>query len=340
MTVVTLADHLAAALLPWRVDQALSPAARQTLAGLAGRLPARLSGFFGLECRLGEAAPVADILFRVDAPDERAALAELDPAPGDPVWRRLRAFAAAWPGPAERLWLEFDTAAGPTLLPSVFFGARRMGDWVFDALAGIRGEALPPATIACFGRCRDALPEGGEIFQIGTMLSRPEAFLRLCVRGVAHEAVRPWLASVGWDGADDAVAAFLDGELARMGTIRLGLDVTDRVAPRLGFECAVPPERLAAFVALLEAEGLCLPGKGRGLLAWPGLVHARLGRGWWPADLAAQAGDGVSSAMLRTIHHIKIAVGADGRREAKGYLAIRPVLVRDADLARALRGET
>ncbi|MBF0307517.1 MAG: hypothetical protein HQL41_17940 [Alphaproteobacteria bacterium] len=218
----------------------------------------------------------------------------------------------------------------------MFFGAKHLGDWVFDALTLIRGEALAPATLACFARCREA---GGEIFQIGTMLSRPESFLRLCVRGLPHDALRPYLAAIGWRGAEDAVAAFLDGELARMASVRLDLDVTDRIAPRLGFECAVPPERLPAFVARLEAEGLCLPDKALGLLAWPGLVHMRLGRGRWPADLAGQADDGVSSAMLRTIHHIKIVIHADGRREAKGYLAIQPVLVRDADLAKALRGE-
>src|SRR4029079_16377653 len=61
----SLAGHVAAALLPFRVDGLISPEARQGFASSAGLLPAAASGFFGFECRLADPEPVADFLARI-----------------------------------------------------------------------------------------------------------------------------------------------------------------------------------------------------------------------------------------------------------------------------------
>ena len=355
LPITTLGDYLHAALLPYKIDAMLSPSARAMLEAVAARLPSGLSKYFGLECRLGEAEPTADFLLCVDAPGERSALAGLAPARGDneaEVWRRVRAFATDWPEPAELLWLEFDSASTAAFVPSVFFGAqelRRGSDWSWipAALATLRGEPPPAGMIELFGRCIDALPDDARVFQIGTMLSRPEPFLRVCTRDMAADAIPSYLQRLGWTGAAGALADFLPLCAPLVDDLRADLDLTDRLGARLGLECKVTlkepgdAERLMRWIALLERLGLCLPAKAGGLRAWSGLVHQRLGRDRWPADqsaAAALAGEGTASLMQRTISHVKIVFEPDGSLQAKAYLAVRPILVKDADLARMLRG--
>ena len=181
--------------------------AYERMAAVAERLPAALTNFYGLECRLGPLGAGVDIAFETRTGSEgQRLLAGHAPSRLDelcsawPAWRNLRAFANLWADGAHRfhtrfhnVWLEFDTGVAESPQeaettigqPSIFLGfapPERTPAAVLDAMP----EALEvlthgPLLSASVRRFVESLPAGGHIFQTGLMLARPERGLRVCV---------------------------------------------------------------------------------------------------------------------------------------------------------------
>ena len=101
----------------------ISPSAFSDISSVARVLPSTLAyNTFGFECRLGEELPRADFLVLATSSCGRDSLAGLHPTStlparlmADPVWRRVRDFAARWAEPSsplyhavDNVWLEFD----------------------------------------------------------------------------------------------------------------------------------------------------------------------------------------------------------------------------------------
>src|SRR5262245_43546752 len=73
-------------------------------------IPSALTSYFGFECPLGSARPVADFALRVASPNERRILAGIadgqslpDRLLEQPIWKQLRRFGEAWADQADPL---------------------------------------------------------------------------------------------------------------------------------------------------------------------------------------------------------------------------------------------
>lgn len=344
-TLAHVVPHLDAALVP--------PPALARVEAVARRLPAALASWLYLEARLGEApapdAPV-DLIVMLDArggdllAGRNPALA-LDPALlAHPAWRAAQGFARAWRDAASPLhvgvddaWLEFDLAAagrdaaGDALpAPSLFvdFAPAAYGDpdraarvRLLEAAVDGTGAMPAPAARDAIARAVHALPDDAAAVYLGLMLARAGAPARLCVSGLAGDALARWLDAIGWGGDAGAVAALVhevgaldDGAHARPAIVHV--DVGDAgVLPRLGLEYpfARRPQlegRIAesGLLAWLAGRGLLHAAKARALAAWPGYETRTLAHELWPSILA------------RRVNHVKLVVDDAGRWEAKGYL--------------------
>lgn len=362
----SLACHLVAALAPWRGESLLSRGAIEAICrSQAGALPAATSSLCGVECRLGNPAPDADMLVRIGpAPEEWAVLERWAVAGDGATWGRIaellrRRAAADSPLAAalRNMWLEWDLAAQPagSADPSAFFGTDRLvggatAAWAVEAVSLLRGAPVPAPMAGGLQGLVARLPPAARLFQIGVMCARPQAPLRVCLIGMTPEAVPAVLAAVGWPGEIEAVSVALSRFAAAIHHVALDLDLDDtgRLARKLGLELYVGKDagagqRLVALIQALLDEGLCLPNKATGLLAWGGMTHHRLFPGLWPAGLPTRR-DGPeaveSSTFCRWLHHVKLVLQPGQATEAKAYLAIAHAYVSDAALRKVLRDMT
>lgn len=276
-----------------------------------------------------------------------------------PIWSHLRAFSARWTTPGsslhdrvENVWLEFDVEgpAPPVPVPSVFFGPRggirrhprdtsiappeeAPYAWVTrEGLAPLLGHAVPAHVEAGLFACLDALPAGAQVFQVGVMLARPAGAVRLCIANIPLDQIDAYLQRIRWPGS----AGHLRSQLAFLGPFAdffaLDIDVEGAVRPKIGLECYMAgfkqPAQEPRWQALLDAlveRGLCVPAKRDALLTWPGYERDESSPDLWPGNLLLASrllGPRVSSALSRTLHHIKIGHEPGRPLEAKAYLGI------------------
>jgi hypothetical protein len=360
-----LGNHVTAALLPFRADDMIATFCRGQIATAAALLPAAASRFFGFECRLGEAAAVADFLARIDTGGRQAWAPALPPAArrGTPAWRRLEGIVRSWIDPRSPLhdaianiWVEFDLArpAGDPLVPSIFIGTDEMGReqrdparhaWLLDTIEHLGGGPLGEGQGAAIAACLAELPPAGKLFQTAVMLPRPGRPVRLCVRAIGAATIADYLRRIGWPGPAAGLRSLVDRLAGFVDEFAIAIDVgADGIGSKIGIECYVREaprrtQRLAAFVDHLRAAGLCTAAKAAALALWPGLTHERWCKTAWPADLRdhpERPAGSFSGAFWRVVHHFKISFDPPAPLEAKAYLAARFVWVDDVALRRNL----
>jgi hypothetical protein len=332
------------------------------MSSVARVLPAILAyNMFGFECRLGEENPRADFLVLARASCGRDSLAGLHPTStlparlmADPVWRRVRDFAAHWAAPSsplyhavDNVWLEFDIN-GPVPdvpVPSMFFGPQS-NDQIDDIevagepnaegrlatvertirlLAG--GEPPPRMLEGCFR----ALSSDAQVFQVGLMLSRGDDAVRLCIQIRSVERIMEYLTVVGWPGDEADLRGVLELLARSVDRVALAIDVGDAVRPKIGLECYFYENRQprreprwGAFLNSLVLQGLCTADKREALLAYPGYVDQNAHGVPWPGALQRTSqllGGRSLSTFVRSLHHVKIVYRPGEPLEAKAYLA-------------------
>jgi hypothetical protein len=338
-------DETLRAVQPFVPCALVSDAAWARVTGVAARLPAALSEWAYLECRLGEGAEQVDTSL-VLGPDGRDVVAGANPAialppelMGSDEWRRVSELCRAWAGGdagiaewASGVWLEFDVPRGEPQrppVPGVFVYSRgeagrpgplpRAPEGARRALEVLRGGALPPELARGLDRCWRALPDGAHAPHVGALLSRGADSLRVCVTGAARRDVPGFLRALGWPGDEGALAAEL-AALADAGApepAMVQVDVDGAARERVGLEYALergPQARgelpRGELLDALVRRGLCAPAKRAALQSWPGTAVHTLPHQLWPCVLA------------RRVNHVKLVFGADGPREAKAYLSL------------------
>lgn len=350
---ITIAQHMSAALAPLRDEALLSRKAVGQIANeVACHLPAAMTRLFGFECRLGEPSPVADFAINIDGQGEQwQALEAYASLQSEPAWARIGQLLkgrhdpqCAWHDRIDNLWLEYDLASRTasqtsSILPSVFLGTDHLVAheanaldyaWVMASITELTGRALQSMETQGLGLIVKALPPRAQIFQVGVMLSRNDAPIRVCVGDVAPEDVYEFLGAVGWSGDLAVVKRALDEVLPFMSYLAFGFDISDDgISKKLGIEIytgrdADSGQRLIGQINSLGNAGLLLPEKAAGLLAWCGIAHQRLHLQNWPADLLAERAARSlqdSSTFVRRISHFKISFDGDRAPTAKAYLA-------------------
>jgi hypothetical protein len=332
------------------------------ISSVARVLPAILAhNTFGFECRLGEEDPRADFLVLARTSWGRDSLAGLNPTSSlpkylldNPVWRRVQDFAGRWADPAsplygavDNVWLEFDVD-GPARdipVPSVFFGLLANGvegegferaleearETTLRALRLLSGTEPPPRVLETLTGCFRALSPGEQVFQVGLMLSRGAAAVRLCIQLGALKRAVEYLAEVAWPGSGTGLLGVL-GPVARIvDRVYLDIDAGETVHPKVGLECYFDGNRQPrteprweTLLGHLVANGLCTPEKREALLAYPGYADEEKATVSWPEEprrASRLLGGRSLSTFIRSIHHVKVVYQPGEKPEAKAYLA-------------------
>ena len=133
-------------------------------------------------------------------------------------------------------------------------------------------------------RAFDALPAGGKVAHVGALPGRAPRAVRILAQRLDRADVSGYLERLHWPGDFDRAVSVLSDFADVCPRFRLSVDVSARgTSPRLGVELFVReqwgPEdnwlstdigHWRSVVERLEASGLCLAEKARGLRAWPG----------------------------------------------------------------------
>ena len=352
-----LSDVLA--LVEPRLGAALLDApGRAALHHVADRISAHLSSFWGLELRLGDPAPRADLLWEVSRgsgglltlagrnPHDSAADVTRALRQRSPFWHELGRFAEEWldsPDWRRRLgniWLEVDsaTASSDATLdayldrPSLFWGPNRSVAGSDRELLGhlatlghrFYGLELDQARI---GAIANTIPAQGRVFQMGVMGARAFPAMRLCVKDLDPGTMERWLATIGWPGD----RARLRDTLARLkplcGEIALNVDILpDRVGPKLGLEIYSRRRTLSMDTwqplhDRLSARGLARADKLAALEDFPSYRRYRQVDAWLRSPPLG------CPVLVTSLHHLKLVVVGDAAIEAKAYLGVfRPII--------------
>lgn len=319
----------------------------ERLAAVTGRLPAELTNFWGLECRLHKQAPLTDILLEIrkNSPGLKLLAGQGTDVLDElcqkyAIWKEIRSFASQWVCSQTllnsrilNLWLEFDTEkpvsleALPMLVgqPSVFLGfrsselpAEELRELLRQSgkVLQIPGEFLD--TIVSF--IAD-IPSPGQLFQLGSMLGRPCRDIRVCVNKLSPRVVPGWLAHMGWRGSVEALTAALNKLSPFVRTLAVDLSLTEiGISEKIGIECYLDwdqnnPELWSGFLDMLEEVIPIQSSKRSGLLQYSGKLPM-------PVSRRKDTADTLSLFLFKMIHHIKLGFHKDRIEDAKAYLAI------------------
>ncbi len=291
---------------------------------------------FGFELRLG--TPAAETDFYIAFP-EKSAIADHYIRRGECAMPGSAAAGlrdrlstmdtdAPWSG---ILAVEYDvTSSQPDTPPGLFVricpdsvetgaagfpATKTVAEWI----AGAVGWCLDTGELQALDRVFDGMvATGNTVDCLGIMPGRPGRTFKVNSRPMEPERVLPLLERLRWTGPASEVAAFLSASRKLLRSLRLAVGVSaEGVLPRIGLELfqGVPGSlshpgvgEWGPFLAWLCEEGLCLPEKMDGLLAWPGREFVFCGQDTF----------GVLTGMT----HVKVSFGerdAGEPVEAKAY---------------------
>ena len=335
---------------------------------VADRVSAHLSQFWGLELRLGEHAPRADLLWEVAQGSggipTLAGRNPHDPVPGvtaalherSPFWRKLGRFAEEWLDSVDwlrrlgNIWLEVDSASASSHAtldacldrPNLFWGWNpgvpgsdrdllRHLAILGRRLYGVTLDRVRIETIA------NTIPAAGKVFQMGVMGARETPVMRLCVKDLDTGAIERWLATIGWPGDLARLRDILATLKPLCGAMALDVDILpDRVGSKLGLELYSSRRTLSmdTWQPLhdeLIAMGLARADKLAALKDFPSYRRYRQFGVWRDTPPLGYP------LLITNLHHLKLVVVDDAAIEAKAYLGVfRPVMDyaprRDGDL--------
>lgn len=335
-----------------RLPRALvTPVASERLMRVADALPAALTSWLYLECRLRGDKDRVDLIVRVDQRARDILAGEnpvLDLAPisrSEGVWRGIRALARAWSTPesplsrgVERLWLEFDVDAscdflrpGELPVPGIFIELARETyaqhsrearvSAAVAALQPLMGDALAPEVSRSLRRCWELLPPSATIPYVGLFPGRGTGVVRVSVAGLADADLPPYLRALRWPGSQralaDAISAFLPPARApqpRMAIVNI--DVSQEIGTGVGIEYLL--SRAAQLRGRILERALLerLVRTGLSSAAKRDALH-----GWPALSLGMMPHELWRSRVCRRVNHLKLFFTERAPAEVKAYLA-------------------
>lgn len=343
--------HTIEQLAPRLPPALVAPAAGSRLRAVAASLPAALTSWIYLECRLRSDAPRVDLIVRVDQRG-RDILAGNNPVlaldgalHSHPVWRDIGALGVEWSTPSspmsaavERIWLEFDIheagdpLAAPAMpAPGVFielareaYAQHRRDERCRVALATL-GNFLPEGMLAdmthTLRRCWELLPAGASIPYLGLFPARGSSAVRVSVAGLGDADLMAYLRAVRWPGSHRRLTSAI-GLLTpppRAPQPRMAIVNLD-VGPVLGTGVGI--EYVLSHAAQLH--GGLLETAFLEKLVERGLSSAAKRDAlldWPSASLQTMRHELWRSRASRRVNHVKLVCAGDGMPEVKAYLS-------------------
>jgi len=328
---------------------------------LTNHLKNGVTSFFGFEFRLTSTKARSDYLIAVSSQKgEREALVNTIKNGNLPKkflqqkeWHQVRELTEQWADPKSilhknilGLWLEFDTANEDikTPVPNIFLQTVPLRidtpediekcTWVTrDAIPILTGAKVSEQLENKFIDALKKLPEGASVFHVASMLARGSEGMRLVIKRIKPEDIVPYLESIGWKDNDENELTALLNDIKRFSNcIRLHINISEHVDPKIGLECFISPDKYHEgegwneFFNYLIRKNLCLPHIGSALLAFPGVIQENPTEefsfdSYMPSVKIEE--NSFSKALVRYISHVKISYEPNKPLEAKAYTGVR-----------------
>ena len=328
---------------------------------LAQHLKGGITSFFGFEFRLTSTKARSDYLIAVSSQKgEREALVNTIKNGNLPKkflqqkeWHQVRKLTEQWADPKSilhknilGLWLEFDTAKEDikTPVPNIFLQTVPLRIdipkdiekciWVTrDAIPILTGAKVSEQLENKFIDALKKLPEGASVFHVASMLARGSEGMRLVIKRIKPEDIVPYLESIGWKDNDENELTVLLNDIKRFSNcIRLHINISDHVDPKIGLECFISPDKYHEgegwneFFDYLVSKNICLPHLSSALLAFPGVIQENQTEEFSFDSYIPSVkieGNNFSKALVRYISHVKINYEPGKSTEAKAYTGVR-----------------
>ncbi len=246
----------------------------------------------GFEHRLAQDNTEVDFFIRAGKKDGgdkifAAYNAQTSPHPQlyhSPLWGRIKQFCHIWLQEdyplnqyIEHIWLEMDNQEldreqpAPCFFFEVSHQANKNYDWITKlALPTLYGQSVPETTKNQIAHCISNLPKYSHIAYIGTMLSRPNSPIRLCIKMEIKDVIS-YLKAIGWNYDFEQITKTLNNLIKDFAeSVVLTLDVQDKVMPRVGFEYkpAFQAKGWDVILARLVENELCYASEREAFLNW------------------------------------------------------------------------
>jgi hypothetical protein len=296
-----------------------------------------------LECRLEGDRSQVDLSVGL----QKFKIPQLEYLKAYPFWQQLSQFSENWiiPGSLlyetiEDIWLEFDLDEHSHTPSAACWFFTLCNDSFKDLSIEVKTSKLIKLASILQNRtvdegqanlirhCLSILPEGASIVELGAMLTRKEAPLRLHILGIPPATIPSYLAQIQdleIDPAFDRIVTIFSQFTDRMS---LCFDLKEKIGSRIGLECFLDKQpkkdpRWYSLLDLLVEMGCCSSQKRDGLFNWPGLQQQKSVFDVWPRDLnnlKPSMDPNYLSVFYRTINHIKLVYQPDLPLQAKVYL--------------------
>jgi hypothetical protein len=318
----------------------VAPASLAKCRALTAHFPAGMSRHFGFECRLNVHEADVGFAFSIlpGSPGWNFLTNLADDKPGQllprsafdiPAWKQIQAVCTETENLdsplykllLEGLWIEYDIVRidAPLQSPDFFLPFKLARMKIVDPrptlsylLRLLLKEQASPLVEANLVHCMARLPSVAEINQIGAMMGRAGANVRLVVTFPDVASAAAYLLSLGWQddyGALDAACTWF-AALGDVYTLQIDFnDTPTMISPRVGLETRfnqIPgsPKRWHNLFDALERQKLCSPEEREALERFPRLVQEVV-----TLPMAYHLG----------ISHLKLVLYPDCLPEAKVY---------------------
>ncbi|HID25226.1 MAG TPA: hypothetical protein EYP23_02000 [Thermoplasmata archaeon] len=341
-------------------EELISPENLAEIHDLARHLKEGVTSFFGFEFRLMSNDARSDYLIAVSSKKrEREALLETMKSLPEKFlqlneWHRVKDLTEKWMDPNSILhdrvlgiWLEFDTTnkGVKTPVPNVFLQTIPLRideskdvekcSWVTRvAIPLLTGSKVSKKLENKFFEALEKLPKHASVFHVASMIARDtKGGIRLVIKRIKPEEIIPYLESLGWrENSEGKLKTLLDELKNYSNCIRLHINISDHVHPKVGLECFISPERYhevdrwEEFFDYLVSKNLCLPNLRDALLGFPGVTQEDLSQEFTFESYVPSVkieDNGFSKALVRYISHVKISYDPKSSVEAKAYIGVR-----------------
>lgn len=339
MNLLSLADHIGVVENDIS-NHLLSGKNRDLILDFARHFPYDLTRDFGFESHLSSKKPFTDLLFSVSKESDGALI--LAGAKDYDVsqslmcltqWASIRNFCKKWITPGtlfnkyiELIWLEFDhTGKNFSPLPKLFFQIANKeiptehGYFSFlvelvEALAlQFYGNSIPGKLKELLYKSISTLPDGGEIYHFGLLLTPEFESLRIVTVKFQMPAFINWLEKIGWDGDAKELESLSNEIFNKFDYTVYDIDIhkSGKILPKVGIECyftnfrqPVIEPRWKKNMDWLVSMGWCEKDKIEGFVAFSG---------------KRRASHFYSLNYLHSVNHIKITVNGSSDVKVKGY---------------------
>jgi hypothetical protein len=320
----------------------------RNLCKLCSLFPYDITQDFGFESRLGDPNANCDFFLQIRKGTPGALMlagkSSISNLSGqlleDPFWQRIVRLFQVWADSEhiiaqsiEVFWLEFDYQdTGYNLTPNLFFritesrGEDRNMQWelrrrVLDEIYTILFDIPFPSDLANNLKvCIDALPESGELYQIGFMIPRKTEAIRLVLVRIGLDEIENYLNKINWPGEMEIVKNLASTYSSEFDYFVININIGKTILPYLSFEMYFQNMYQPQFgpkwgeaMDFLESQQLLTADKRTALVRFCGKI---ISNGLFPVR------------YFNGINHLKLVYKRNSPIECKGYFG---TMIRNVD---------